>query len=165
MSGGSFDYLYNSEAPASSSAWDAMRHELVLLGADDIVAKMDAVTDALATLGQPYSSETGTIRDVWHAIEWWRSGDSGINRVRAAVLAYREKHPRVVEREVEFAPVDALSDRERACLRGEHADSGAWVSAREGALFSSESGSPDRGLHIRVCVCAHCRAVFVPRSP
>lgn len=60
-------------------------------------------------------------------------------------------------------PEPTLAPAMLACLRGEHEDSGAWIS-NQGLVFASLSGTPQRGIHMVVKMCRHCRSVFVPRA-
>lgn len=95
MSGGSYGYLYRDQELGD------------LLGRQDDLRRM---ADRLAGLGDAADAAAETeellvmlrqwqiraevrarrLADVWHAIEWWDSGDSGENRVREALAAYRE---------------------------------------------------------------------------
>lgn len=61
-----------------------------------------------------------------------------------------------VEPDGRFVP--ALTDRERACLRGEHEATGDMDSTAGLAVWLGERAG-------EAWCCRHCRTLFVPRSP
>lgn len=85
MSGSSFGYLDQEEVPSRSPYWPAMRDQLVELGALDVVAAMDAIAP-------PVNDATfDDLNPVFHAVEWWCSGDWGREEVEAALAEFRRK--------------------------------------------------------------------------
>lgn len=75
MSGGSFDYLCFQEHP-NPEQLKRMAGELSGLGAGSAVE---------ATLVAADLPENDPLRDVWRAVEWWRSGDWGVEAVHKAL--------------------------------------------------------------------------------
>jgi hypothetical protein len=94
MSGGSFSYLYRKD-PAD-----------ILVMQDDLQAMRDAllnehkgedaaaeVEDMIATCRQfklLIQRRMDRLRDVMHAVEWCRSGDTGPDHVQEALTEYRK---------------------------------------------------------------------------
>jgi hypothetical protein len=94
MSGGSFNYLYGIENLAelgdnhsgpSLDDLQAMAEFLAGLGWADAAAGETREWLELAEREIPKR-----LRDVWHAMEWWRSCDYGEDQARAEVQRYDE---------------------------------------------------------------------------
>lgn len=81
MSGGSFNYLYTTDMLAHEHDLRDMRDALADAGAKDAADATDAILKA-AEVPDP-------LRDLWHAMEWWRSADYAENQFREALDEYR----------------------------------------------------------------------------
>lgn len=93
MSGGSYDYLYCKEAEQlfdSPAQLHFMAERLGGLGWADDAAK-DAFDLLAIVTTQLVRVEAAQRRlaDVFYAVEWWDSGDSGEDQVRRALAKYR----------------------------------------------------------------------------
>jgi hypothetical protein len=94
MSGGSFDYLCfvssADELAQKREALERMADELAALSyARTAAAETQRLVDALIRID--VRLEAGDkLRDVWKAVEWWRSGDRGEDAVRGAVRALED---------------------------------------------------------------------------
>lgn len=82
MSGGSFDYLFGKANPVHEPGWSNMREQLQVLDAPDVVAVMDLAEAGVALIDSD-------IRDIFHAVEWWCSGDWGEEDARAKIVRWR----------------------------------------------------------------------------
>lgn len=91
MSGGSFGYLFvKDEADIMSnglSDLEAMTYELeALVPGHPAAVRTKALYEQMAAaLGHDRLAD---IRDVWRAVEWWRSNDWSVEQVREALDAY-----------------------------------------------------------------------------
>ena len=91
MSGGSFDYLHSRAPDDLRSLVDdftAMADELS--GAFPGVARR---TRDIARALEVAAVEAEALADVWHAAEWYRSGDYSRAQVRTAAIAAGEVMP------------------------------------------------------------------------
>lgn len=80
MSGGSFNYLFLSDTVGEA----ASKHEDLREMARTLqeVAPDHPVTHYTMGLTEMLGkSLPAEVSDVWHAVEWWRSADSGVERV------------------------------------------------------------------------------------
>jgi hypothetical protein len=95
MSGGSFNYLYTSDAPASQDDMQKMigaledlavsgRSGVAVLGADLAAG----VSKDIAGYRRSCPPDD-PIREVWKAVEWWRSHDSTYERLVSALTKYQ----------------------------------------------------------------------------
>lgn len=92
MSGGSYDYLcFTKDLCALCQRMEDLEHmheRLAALpwarAAADETARLIA---AIRVLESNYSARSA-LRDVWHAIEWWDSGDWAEDGAREALLEY-----------------------------------------------------------------------------
>ncbi len=82
MSGGSFDYLCHQDCELSSYTHQivAMRDQLRKDGYEDAAKRTDYVLQHLEK-AQRVASE---LKDVWQAMEWWKSCDWNEDELRAA---------------------------------------------------------------------------------
>lgn len=94
MSGGSYNYLLNKTAEELTTSVDdleRMTARLTGLGYADDAAEE---TYELILLIRQYRVRAQKIaerlHDVWHAVEWWDSYDSGEDGVKEAIKEYRE---------------------------------------------------------------------------
>lgn len=93
MSGGAFDYLYCKEAEqlfGSPSQLQEMADRLAGLpyaadAAKDAYDLLAIVTSQLVRV----EAAQRRLADVFYAVEWWDSGDSGEDAVRKALAKYR----------------------------------------------------------------------------
>lgn len=90
MSGGSHDYLY-ANAPDAMALWadkvQRMHADMAALGHEGSLAA--ARTLMVAEMLRLLERECGRLADVWHAVEWYRSGDSGAESVAQAVKGWK----------------------------------------------------------------------------
>ena len=97
MSGGSYNYLYTA---MDLEDLQARRHDL-----EDMATRLaglgyaqDAAreTEELLLLFRQWETRAAVrlkrLTDVWHAVEWWDSNDSGEDAVREALTKYRGDH-------------------------------------------------------------------------
>lgn len=87
MSGGSFDYLYSKSLTPEAHYLRDMADELYGLGFPD------AARATLSFIAEPPDA----LREVWRAVEWWRSNDYGRDQAVAAAVSWRDRKP--VERQ------------------------------------------------------------------
>lgn len=124
VSGGRYDYLFVWASDLGELA--RRRHHLQKMSerladlpyareaARDtalLLARVDGLTADAAQHGQ-------ALEEVWHAVEWWDSGDSGEGVVREAAARYREAQesprPAGEETERDLAEARAALERVRA---------------------------------------------------
>ena len=98
MSGGSFNYLYSKEAEEWLSGnldetAEDMRAELTELGYDDAAKAVGEILARGMEIRRAIDDDLGTrtwrLRDVFKAVEWYRSADWGLDRVKDAVEDWR----------------------------------------------------------------------------
>jgi hypothetical protein len=93
MSGGSYEYLcwkQPRELLAKQDAVQQMADRLAGLGyARDAAKETQAFLLTLRQFENRIEAMQDRLSDVWHAVEWWDSGDSGEDGVRAALAKYR----------------------------------------------------------------------------
>ena len=95
MSGGSYEYLFVKDVDQllnAESLIKAMFERLAGLGYAEDAAK--ETFDLLLTLRQfrvRIEVMQGRLSEVWRAIEWWDSGDSGEDGFKEALDSYRLK--------------------------------------------------------------------------
>lgn len=91
MSGGSFNYLCIKDihdiAHGVGEEWDWMLNELDEL-APDIAKDMRLIRHYTDEFVKLHDARWKKLQPVLHAIEWWRSGDWGINQVDEAIKNY-----------------------------------------------------------------------------
>lgn len=93
MSGGSFNYLCwksADELAADTSTLAEMRDALIGHNAPDAAAETEAIIATIAQFRVLVETRAKRLNEVWHAVEWCRSGDQGPEDVAAAVAKYRE---------------------------------------------------------------------------
>lgn len=93
MSGGSWSYLYCKEID------DLLQYEGLIEDMADRLASLGYANDAaketqeLVLVIRQFRNHAGTIKDrlsdIWRAIEWWDSSDSGEDGVKNALKEYR----------------------------------------------------------------------------
>ena len=105
MSGGSYEYLFAKEAygnggPRSMSIWDFeaelghMMERLAELGyAEDAARETEDLRAIMRQAQVRMQARIDRLRGVWHAVEWWESGDSGEDGVREELAKYRGEQP------------------------------------------------------------------------
>lgn len=94
MSGGSFNYLFSAldlgDVISQRYSLEEMAAELASLG---YAADAARETEELLVLIRQWEVRTelrvSRLRDVWKAVEWWRSCDSSEAAVHEALAAYR----------------------------------------------------------------------------
>jgi hypothetical protein len=97
VSGGSYDWLYSildlEDLQAHQGSLESMAERLAGLGYAQDAARE---TEELLVLFRQWETRAAVritrLRDLWHAVEWWDSADSGEGKVRAALEAYRNDH-------------------------------------------------------------------------
>jgi hypothetical protein len=95
MSGGSFDYLcdLSAEEMLTERHRTLMRRMAAALteaGAGDAALETEALVLAVEHALRQIEARRRRLDRVWHAIEWWKSGDWSEDQFRAALAAYRE---------------------------------------------------------------------------
>ncbi len=94
MSGGSFNYLYSldaAEAPTVMGDLQDMAKALTGVGAHGAASETEAVIAYIEHSQRQIGVRIESLRDVWHAMEWWRSGDSGALTFYAAMEKYNAR--------------------------------------------------------------------------
>jgi hypothetical protein len=94
MSGGSFNYLCDtfdlSDLVSKQGDLQEMSQALAEVGyAKDAARETEELLVILRQWEVRACVRIHRLRDVWKAMEWWRSGDSGEARVQDALAAYR----------------------------------------------------------------------------
>ena len=94
MSGGSYDYLcYKDlfELNSHREELNRMRDRLVELGHLDAAKETESIILTLDSFKVRMVSRLERLKEVWRAVEWLDSGDSGKDYVDEAVKEYQEK--------------------------------------------------------------------------
>lgn len=93
MSGGSFDYasLANdlSDLVDKKAQYREIGEAFEAEGWDDIAAEIFGMLDVLSLLDRRIQARLTRLYDAAHAMEWWRSGDYGKERVEQEVAKLR----------------------------------------------------------------------------
>jgi hypothetical protein len=87
MSGGSYDYLFTRVRSLGEQRGDLERMAIRLEGLP-WATEAAAATRRCLTMVDEAERLAETLSDVWHAIEWWDSGDWGEDDARGEVEAY-----------------------------------------------------------------------------
>lgn len=93
MSGGSYNYLcYKDSGNINEGRQDAheMRDRLTELGYLDAAKETESVILMLDAFEVRLQARIDRLNEVWRAVEWCDSGDSGEDGVKKAVEKYRE---------------------------------------------------------------------------
>lgn len=96
MSGGSYDYLCFKDAEDLLSGHvegniELMSNRLAGLGyATDAAAETEELLLIIRQTRNRLSARAKRLHDVWYAVEWWDSCDSGEDSVKKALEKYRE---------------------------------------------------------------------------
>ncbi len=98
MSGGSYNYLCWKEARdlfESTTELEQMSERLATLGwASDAAAETDELILIIRAATNRVDARIKRLSPVWHAVEWWDSGDSGEDHLREELSKYRGgSHP------------------------------------------------------------------------
>jgi len=91
MSGGTYNYLCllnASELFGNIDELDKMYERLVELGYINAANE----TKNIIELYNSVNSKMGGLQQVWRAIEWLDSGDSGVEEITAAILEFDSKY-------------------------------------------------------------------------
>lgn len=92
MSGGAYDYLCLKETGGVIDNIDEvarMAVRLKELGHDDLAFKTQKIIDAAEEL----EKQIDELRNVWKAVEWYDSGDWGIEAIHREANRVRERRP------------------------------------------------------------------------
>lgn len=94
MSGGSYNWLYTvgDLEDLQNRQYDlkAMADRLAALGyAQDAAAETEELLVLLRQWQNRLSVRVSRLEDLWKAVEWWDSADSGEDAVRTALAKYR----------------------------------------------------------------------------
>lgn len=93
MSGGSYNYLFIKQADelfGDDNDLERMADRLAGLGwADDAAKDTYDLLAVLRTQTVRVDAARDRLRDLFQAVEWWDSGDSGEEGVRQALASYR----------------------------------------------------------------------------
>jgi hypothetical protein len=93
MSGGSYNYLCYKQSydiHERKEELNAMRDRLIELGFTDVAGETESVLLMLKSFEIRLQTRIDRLKDVWRAVEWMDSGDSGIEYVENSVNKYRE---------------------------------------------------------------------------
>lgn len=93
MSGGSYNYLCYKDSDninESRSDINDMRDRLTELGYLDAAKETESVTLMLNAFEVRIQARIERLSEVWRAVEWCDSGDSGEDSVKKAVDKYRD---------------------------------------------------------------------------
>lgn len=95
MSGGSYNYLCHAldlgDLLNKQSDLSEMTDRLSGLGyAEDAAEETYLLLTLLRQFETRSEVHVQRLRDLWKAVEWWDSGDSGEDRVKEALKVYRE---------------------------------------------------------------------------
>lgn len=94
MSGGSYNYLCSTYDPEDlfnkSRNLVDMSARLAELGyAEDAAGETEELVCMLNQMRVQICTRMKRLRGVWHAVEWWDSGDSGEDGLKQALKEYR----------------------------------------------------------------------------
>lgn len=92
MSGGSYDYLCFKEPEELFARVDdieLMAQRLLELGFQDVAGDMQRLAEYCKSGRLRVAVLGAMLNDIMHAVEWYDSGDYGINGVEKAVEKYR----------------------------------------------------------------------------
>lgn len=94
MSGGSFDYMYRQDTDtlmggSFQEQLEDMRDTLRELGADDAAEQTEMVLAVIREAEERIELHRAALDDVWHAVEWERSGDFREDQVHRVLERYR----------------------------------------------------------------------------
>lgn len=87
MSGGSYNYLFLHSRGLDCQRGDLEEMGKRLAGLDFAQDAAEATRRVLALLDQAEAASQ-KLAEVWRAVEWWDSGDSGQDQVRESVIEY-----------------------------------------------------------------------------
>lgn len=93
MSGGSYNYLCYKDGIdifERREELKSMRDRLVELGYLDAAKETESILLIMDSFEVRLQARLDRIRDVWQAVEWCDSGDSGREGVENAIEKYRE---------------------------------------------------------------------------
>ena len=94
MSGGSFNYLCHKELDdffQNTEELQSMADSLSEAGAQDASVLTNSIVyqvNKTRAIVEPMMSD---LYEVWHAMEWWRSGDYGDETFKEKLKEWREK--------------------------------------------------------------------------
>jgi predicted transcriptional regulator len=93
MSGGSFNYLCDatsvSALAAQSDDIEKMAGALASIGAGDAASATLVLLKDIDDSQRRIEKASDRLRDVWRAVEWWRSNDWSQAEVEKALTAFR----------------------------------------------------------------------------
>ncbi len=93
MSGGSFEYLcYKnfSEIVERTDLLQEMADELAKLGyANDAAKETQRLLNDIRKMENRIDVHLESLKEVWKAMEWWKSCDWGEDSLKEALMAYR----------------------------------------------------------------------------
>lgn len=98
MSGGSYDYLCVRDTDDlfernQLETLERMRDRLLALGYLDAAGQTDALIGTITQARALIDMRRAALERVWHAVEWYDSGDCNEDRVAAAITEYRKQPP------------------------------------------------------------------------
>jgi len=94
MSGGSYNYLYCKEVDQlmqgdGRNELDNMRDRLIELGYEDVAKDIETFIVILNNARTRLETRIEMLSDIFRAVEWLDSGDSGKEEVKDAIEKYR----------------------------------------------------------------------------
>lgn len=94
MSGGSFNYLYSKEIDDlmnNTSDLEEMREYLISYGYEDIAKDTQRLIEYIKSAECVIGTLKDMLEPVFHAVEWYESGDYGKERMIEVLEKYRHK--------------------------------------------------------------------------
>lgn len=94
MSGGSFNYLYSKEIDDlmnNTSDLEEMRDYLISYGYEDIAKDIQRLIEYIKSAECVIGTLKDMLEPVFHAVEWYESGDYGKERMIEVLEKYRRK--------------------------------------------------------------------------
>lgn len=97
MSGGSFNYVSSKSVEELITSYDDdvrdMIRELIIHGAKDVADASEALRQDLRRTSESLADRLNALQPIWHALEWWQSGDWGRDRFDEEVAEWRANQP------------------------------------------------------------------------
>lgn len=144
MSGGSYDYLFLKEPGEISRHEDTVQRMAERLSGLGYAQDAARETESVLLLARQFEARMRArlerLSEVWRAVEWWDSGDSGEDYLEQALLQYRSDLRLVTDM---GATAEALANRYRLYRVGQDAPLTGPISYDEAiAMLEEAAGGP-----------------------